>query len=115
MALFETPIARMVTRPDEKGNPTLMMVKLFENAKEYLKGNTVYELVYNEYTEELQINEIGKSGIDNFWGRAYYDIETHIGPERTWLSKDEYINHERTILKKLKDNLSKEDFGGVKK
>lgn len=94
-----TQLARAVTRPSgdlenlKKFNaspPDLMMVALLPDAGKYLKSNCVYSLVYNEFSCAIELVEVGEANIGKGWGHIYSDIESYIGKERTWFSKEEY-------------------------
>ena len=96
--MFDTPIARFVTRPGGYGlehldkfdscTPDLIMGTLMESGAHLLKSNCVYELVLNELTGVLELREKGEANIAKKWGHEYHDIPNHLG-KRMWLTKDE--------------------------
>lgn len=96
--MFETPVARFVTRPGDGTietlsefdtcTPDLIMGTLLSGGAHLLKSNCVYELVLNELTGVLELKEKGEANIKSRWGHAYYDIPSQLG-NRMWLTKDE--------------------------
>jgi len=96
--MFETPIARFVTRPGGPGmhhlkefdscTPDLIMGTLMSSGAHLLKSNCVYEMVMNELTGVIELHEKGEANIGNRWGHEYHEIPSQLG-NRMWLSKDE--------------------------
>ena len=95
-----TPIARLVTRPSGKlenmtkfnpSEPDLIMATLLRSGKHLLKSNCVYELVYNELSDTIELKEVGEANIGKKWGMNFYDIPIHHG-NKVFLTKEEQTN-----------------------
>jgi hypothetical protein len=98
--MYNTPIARFVTRPGGQGlhyltefdtcTPDLIMGTLLSSGAHLLKSNCIYELVLNEMTGVLELREKGEANIGKRWGHNYYDIPSQLG-NIMWLTKKEQL------------------------